>query len=464
MRLLPRSLFGRLTLVLMGGLLLAQLLTAAVHLEDRFEALYHTTGLHAARRIGNIVRVLDTLPRTQRHAVAAALSGPLLRVSLSDHRPENEAVPPGSARQQFITRLLHRHLGDSRPVHLTVLEDGRALEPPPPPPPGRGRGWHGPGRGMMHGPGRRPPFSVDTRLVDGQWVRFVFRPPEETTAWPVKLLLVVGVLALSVVLVSLLAVRWVTRPLTVLADAADELGRDIHRPPVSEDGPTEVARAARAFNRMQQRVARYVDERSRFLAAVSHDLKTPITRLRLRAEFLEPAAMREKLSADLTEMEAMLDATLELIRGEDEHETPCPVDLLALLETLQLDEEEIGHKVSVSGALEAPYVGRPLALKRGLGNLIRNAVVHGGSADVHLEDNAERARVRIRDHGPGIPDAHLERVFEPFYRVDPSRSRRTGGSGLGLAIARNVVNLHGGTLTLRNHPEGGLVAELVLPR
>jgi signal transduction histidine kinase len=272
------------------------------------------------------------------------------------------------------------------------------------------------------------------------------------------------VLLVSVAALAVLAVRWLTRPLTVLATAATELGRNIHRPPLAETGPLEVRRAAGAFNTMQTRLIRYLQDRSRILAAVSHDLKTPITRLRLRTELLDDETLPAKFQSDLDAMETMVQATLDFMRGTEVKEAVVAVDIGALLETLQEDARDTGGEVRIQGAPWAPFQGRPLALKRCLGNLVDNALHYGKQALISVTDSPERLVITIRDTGSGIPEAELERVFEPFYRLEGSRSRHTGGTGLGLGIARNIARAHGGELTLRNRPQGGLEARLELPR
>jgi signal transduction histidine kinase len=307
-------------------------------------------------------------------------------------------------------------------------------------------------------------FIAQVRLRDGPLVTFDSRLPRETVTWPYRLLFSIAVLLVAVVAVSLVAVRWATRPLNALADAADELGRDINRPPLAESGPVEVARAARAFNTMQARLVAYLRERTALLAAMSHDLKTPVTRLRLRSELLEDPRQRAKFVKDLDEMDAMVRDTLAFLRGLENGEPVKPVDIMALLESLQADMAEVGGQVRIEGSALAPYPGRPQALKRCLVNLLENAVKYGKSAKAIVEDDETRLEIRIRDEGPGLPQAELEKVFEPYYRVESSRSRETGGTGLGLAIARSIAEGHGGQLTLRNREEGGLEAKLVLPR
>ena len=229
-------------------------------------------------------------------------------------------------------------------------------------------------------------------------------------------------------------------------------------------GPLEIRRTAQAFNTMQERLSRYLKSRVTALTAISHDLKTPVNRLRLRAELLEDGEVKGKIVQDLQEMESMILDTLEFMRGGRTVEKPQPVDVNALLESLQADAQDTGARVTVEGAAAGPYVGRPQALKRCLGNLLDNALKYGGSAAMRVDDAPARLIIRVRDQGPGIPEAQLERVFEPFHRLEGSRSRDTGGTGLGLSIARQIAQLHGGTLKLRNLGEGGLEAVLDLPR
>jgi signal transduction histidine kinase len=215
---------------------------------------------------------------------------------------------------------------------------------------------------------------------------------------------------------------------------------------------------------MQQKLAKFISDRTRIFTAMSHDLKTPITRLRLRTEMLDDAELRAKFANDLQEMEAMVGAALDFMRGLDHQEPVRPVDVMALLESLQADAREIGGDVRIEGTVRAPYHGHAQALKRCLSNLIDNAVKYGKSATISVEDSAGQLRICVRDEGPGIPEAELERVFDPFYRLEGSRSRSTGGTGLGLTIARNIAQAHGGELVLRNRPAGGLEAVLTLPR
>jgi len=477
MRWLPRSLFSRMVLILLGGLVLAQLASLAIHWHERGELILRTGGMRQAQRIADIVRLLDPLVPAERARIVGVIDSPQLRVSLSQPPLAPATSDPDKAEHaRRFASVLRRFLGDERPLMVDVSSAPwpwppsgpfGAREPAPFPGPGR---MEGPG--MMHGPGGMGPgaglggiaFVVQAPLQDGTLVTFDSRQPLESANWPVRLLLSLGILLVAVIAITLVAVRWVTRPLKTLADAANELGADIERPPLAEEGPLEVSRAARAFNTMQWRIVAFIRDRTRILAAMSHDLKTPITRLRLRAELLDDPQLRAKFEKDLAEMESMVGATLDFMRGVESREPRQPIDVMALLESLQADAAEVNGSVMIEGAAGKPYRGLAQALKRCLGNLIDNAVRYGKSAKIMVEDSPTMLEIRVRDEGPGIPEGDLERVFEPFHRLEGSRSRDTGGTGLGLGIARNIARAHGGDIVLRNVPSGGLEAVLTLPR
>ncbi len=457
---LPKTLFGRLVLVLLAGLLIAQLLGAYILLRDRATSLYEASGWYIAQRFASIVELMDTLPATQRQLILQSLNTSTLRIGLeSAPRLSASSTDPHAAH---LRALLSRQLGQ-RPVNVAILgwEDAPPLSMPGMP--GMHHMPHGPANRMVMASGPAA-FHIEVQLSDGDWVGMVQELPQDHFLLPGKLLSALAILLLSVVGLSLWAVRWVTRPLVALGDAAEALGRDITRPPLIQDeGPKEVQRAAQAFNTMQERIANYIQDRERFLAAVSHDLKTPITRLRLRAELMDDNLLRDKILRDLNDMETLTTAALDFIRGEQQREDAKPVDIMALLESLQEGRQAMGQKVNLSGNA-APYRSQPMALRRCLENLIDNAIKYGEEAEMVVEDTDQQLVIRIADHGPGIPEQQLNQVFEPFYRIEESRSRETGGVGLGLSIASSIARAHGGNLTLRNRPEGGLEAILVLPR
>lgn len=299
------------------------------------------------------------------------------------------------------------------------------------------------------------------RLSDGTWLNFsaaLFRPttPERT------MLLSTSAMALGILLLGLVVVQLIARPLRELAAAADRIGGPGSTILVAEKGPREVVHAAQAFNRMHARIDRMIADRTQALAAVSHDLRTPIARLRLRASFLDDAELQRQFDADLAEMDAMVGTTLAYLRGDLEQEARRPTDLAAILETLCDDATDAGKDVLYEGPAQARLTGRPLALKRAFSNLIDNAVHYGEAARVRVCIKEAVFVVHVEDSGPGIPEDQMDGVFEPFRRLDYARGR--GGSGLGLTIARQAVEAHGGAIALSNRPEGGLRATVVLPR
>lgn len=447
MRLVPASLFGRMVAVLVGGLVLALSIGVAVHLRERAELVRQAGAVGIARQIADAVRVLDAQSPAARVNTAKSLGSVSLGVSL-DAAPSE--IPPGATGKPYarhIAALVTTYLGDDKEVRA-----GGGFSIPP---------MHGGGRAM---PPVMPPLVVQVRLRDGTWASFSYKVPPFRAAWPYHLLIEAIALIVLVAALSIVAVRRTTRPLAVLASAADELGANINRPPLPEDGPDEVRRATRAFNSMQARLKDYIEDRGRILAAIAHDLKTPLALLRLRTEALSSdPELKAKFEGDLQRMERLVAETLDFVRTLDSPEAAQPIDMVALLESLVADTAALGWQVEVSGAAR-PYEGRVQALQRCVTNLVENAVRYGKHARIALEDSDDALRIHILDEGPGIPEPELERVFEPFYRVEASRSRATGGSGLGLAIARTIARAHGGNVTLRNADGGGLEAVLVLPR
>lgn len=481
-RLWPRSLFGRLMGVLIVGLVLAQALSAWINWAERDRLLLQAAGQQPAQRVADIVRLLDSLEADERGRIVRILDAPPQLVTL-DRAPlpvddAGQAVADAadatagkpvaaSLHAAMFTAALHAALGDDRALRV-VAREGLAPR------------WAGDGPWAAHheammgraasGPRlrRMPPGGIllltQVQLHDGAWVTFDTRLPQAAASLPVRLLLTLGVLLAAVLLLSFIAVRWLSRPLQTLADAAEALGKNLHHAPLPEDGPTEVRRAALAFNTMQARLLRYIDDRTQVLAAISHDLKTPLTRLRLRAELLDDDDLRQRFEKDLGEMQAMVSDALSALRGLDGPAASVPVDMMAMLESLQADNQDMGRLVAISGQALAPLTGDPARLRRCVGNLVDNAVLYGERARIQVEDGPQALTLRIQDDGPGLPPALLERVFDPFFRVEGSRSRETGGTGLGLSIARNIARAAGGDVTLHNAAGGGLEAVLVLPR
>ncbi len=462
MTLLPRSLFWRLMLVLVIGLIMAQVIGSVILLRDRQNLVQYNLGRHLVDQVTSVVRLIEESRPEDRERIIQVFDSPEFRVLLSDTpRPlEENAVSPA-----WLTSKLRRRLPASKKVVVSIV------------PMSESQGYHRTERyqRQIERPQRdsrlrkmrilrHAGFLAQVQLQSGEWLIFHRPVPSDIQSRHTKLLTYLVILVISIALLSFIAVRYVTRPLALLAKAADDLGRDIQSPPLQEKGSAEVRRAARAFNTMQSRLRRYIEDRGEVLAAVSHDLKTPITRLRLRSEMLEDEKIQEKFNQDLDEMEHMVSATLDFMRGTESSEKPVPVDIMALLEALRDDMSDLGAKVQLQPAKLKPYPGRPLLLKRCLTNLIENAVRYGEEANIRVEQSKELLQIVIADRGPGIPEAEQERIFKPFVRGEASRSKDTGGNGLGLSIARNIARAHGGELTLRSGGDGvGLEAVVSLP-
>lgn len=431
MTLLPRTLFGRLLLLMTSGLVVAQLIGAAMHLTERQRTIGTTVSHEFAQRVAAVHRAIDSQTGSERERLAERLSTPRQHVSVLAATPATSSVinePP-----EFLSRLTEI-LGPETNIRPVTL----------------------PRMGSFA-------FDVYLELKSGGWLRIEGSAPDEIFAWPMHLF---GNLALMLAVVLVLiwfVARMTVQPLTQLAVAARGLGEDLHQASLSEDGPSEVREAALAFNAMQQRIRHDIEERERFLAAVSHDLKTPVTRLRLRSELLADENLRERMLRDLDEMQHMLTGSLDFLRGNAADEPSSPIDMVALLESLVDDQMEMGHEVSLTAPASLRFAGRPQALRRAIGNLIENALKYGKRAAVELREENDGVRIVVEDEGSGLPEEELEKVFEPFYRVESSRNRETGGVGLGLAIVRQIARRHGGEVSLSNCPDGGLRAKLRLP-
>lgn len=338
----------------------------------------------------------------------------------------------------------------SHVLALTLMFELRPAHPERPPGPPGPPHW-----GVAEGRPLPPPGQPPHGERPGFWNA----PP----SLQLGLLLDIGVRLAALVAVAWWAARWLSRPMHRLATAAQQLGRDINRPPLPEDGTLECRDASRVFNQMQARIRQQLAERDRFVAAVSHDLRTPLTRLRLRTESLGDARAQQLFRRDIAEMDAMITSTLDYLRGVAGAEAWALLDVRALADSLADDQLALGHRVSVAGQA-APLRAQAVALRRCLDNLVGNAIRYGGSAEITLHDAADSLTVEVRDHGPGLPPEELERVMEPFYRVEASRNRQSGGAGLGLTIASDIARRHGGQLVLRNAAGGGLVAAATFPR
>ncbi|WEK31692.1 MAG: ATP-binding protein [Candidatus Pseudomonas phytovorans] len=451
-RLWPRSLQGRMVMILVGGVLASQLLTSSIWYEVRQTQVMEIPLRLLAGRLADLLQVARNQP-AQLDALLAGMESPRwqrLPAPASD-------TPPDEPEQAALLRdLLAARTGGDAPVRLLALEV-------------IGPDGHPGGAPMLL---RGAPASVRTvvqlTLPDG---RPLYLQTTEDQGWRNAsigslvfdfIFRIYLLRSIALVLIALLAVRLALRPLKQMAAAAEALGQDIHRPPLSVDGPQEVRRAAQAFNAMQQRLIDSIAERTRFFAAVSHDLRTPITRLRLRTELLPEESLRQRFRSDLQHMEDMVSASLDFLRSGELENAREPVDIDALLIGLQADFEDLGCEVCVTGHAQ-PYSAHPSGLRRCLQNLLDNARRYApGPVEIEVRDTPDRLRIEIGDRGPGIEPEHMARVLEPFYQADPSRS--SGGHGLGLSIAASIASAHGGSLKLGPRMGGGLLITLDLPR
>ncbi|MEW5686364.1 MAG: HAMP domain-containing sensor histidine kinase [Pseudomonadota bacterium] len=306
------------------------------------------------------------------------------------------------------------------------------------------------------------PFKVGVRQADGSWRVVKALAPWGLSDWQQRLALWFAASALAMSPVAWLFARRLTKPIKTFAEAAERLGRDPNAPPLELRGPSEIGMAARAFNGMQERLRRYVEDRTAMVGAIAHDLRTPLTRLRFRIEGL-PEDQRAKYAADLDQMEEMITATLAFVRDATKTGERTPLELSSLVESLCDEMAETGAAAEAEPGDKVVLTGDPMALRRLFANLLENAVKFGGAARARVFTADGHAVVEIDDDGPGIPEKDADRVFEPFYRREPSRSRQTGGIGLGLAVVRTIARGHGGDVSLSNRPGGGLTARVQLP-
>ena len=306
-------------------------------------------------------------------------------------------------------------------------------------------------------------MGLSVELGSGAWLNSAYAKSTGNSFWTNQSAVSLAVTAIVLSVFGIVVARGIARPMRRLAVAAEALGRGESVAPLPEAGPDDIRNTAEAFNRMQERLQRFVEDRTRMLAAIGHDLRTPLTSLRLRAEFVADAEEREKMLATIVEVQRMTEATLAFAREEATAEGTRTVDLPALVESLCDDLAELGQDVTVREGPKISYRCRPDALRRAIRNLVENAVRYGERARVHVARAGDGVEIVVEDDGPGIPDSAAEQVFAPFFRIENSRNLETGGVGLGLSIARTIVRHHGGDIVLANQAKG-LRATLSLPR
>lgn len=468
----PRSLAARTSLLLIVGLGIIEAIGLTIHALDRIDFDRRMVEQEAQNRVGMIYRsIVETPPADREKELEALHLPPSFHATLTpgpdpdmvDHAVDAPSGPPGMDRMERMDRM----------TRMVLMHPADNLPPLPP---------HLRPRHIMFQPDHHSPRRAVAFLLpdETRWLTIHFVPPPpnlfRSPTFPTAFLLMT--VAGSILIVW--GVRRLIAPVGTLAAAAEALGRDVNAPPMPEDGPLEIARAGRAFNTMASRIRRFLTDRTLLLTAIGHDLRTPITRLKLRSEFIDDDELRGKFLADLDELESMVAATLSFGRDTSRREPMGRLDLTALLQTI-LDEAAETHPDiadAIGFAEDPPTVtihARPVALKRALNNLVQNAINYGGGVRITLQPprpggtsgtgaatDEEIVTILIEDDGPGLPPEDLERMFEPFVRAESSRNRETGGTGLGLAITRNIIWGLGGDIRLGNRTPHGLRATITL--
>lgn len=449
--LVPRTAAGQLIAVAMLALVISQLALTAIMLDERQHALRRWWADDILLRVASLVELLDATPDELHTKVMNASDSQLLVYYISDNHDQHPMVDEGFLYLRELRGMISK---DASKVFVAL---------------GEPQSWYKLLKRWIvqwwqTSPSPDEPWlEASVQLNNGKWLnlevgRDISPPPLALLFVPtIAILLVFGSTLIIII-------RHITKPMKGLAEAADALGRGEEVEPIAVQGPCEIRQAIVAFNDMRERLSRSVLDRTRMLAAVGHDLRTPITTMRLRAEFIEDEEIRTRILASLEEMQHMAEAALAFAREEAIVEPTRVVDLNALIETVCADQADMQRDVAYEEYGRLPYRCRPHSLTRAVRNLVENAVVHGHSARVRMNGPDDAVWITIEDEGPGIQDLDMARVFQPFVRLDESRGQETGGIGLGLAIARSIVRGHGGDILLQNRTEGGLAATIQLPR
>ncbi len=442
------SMTGRVFLTLLLGTVISAVLTELLVEEQQYQIFQDYRDNQALERSEQLIYSAEIVPASARAAYLLSANRPGIRLE------EATDQPPMAAAPSKFTAALAARVGKQYELQ-TVADKPAACAVP--------RIQYS----MLWPTERIWPGvceSINVRMRDGELLRLQILPPASSVlAELADYRMILAMFLISIIVLAYVVARMTTRPLKQLAQAAKDLGNDINHPPLALAGASEIRQASAAFNAMQARIRHHIFQRTQMLAAITHDLQTPLTRMRLRLEKVGDAELQQRLVDDLSAMQEMVREGLDLARSMDTAETMQPLDLDSLLGSVCCDATDAGQQVEVIGSANRALMGRPMALRRCLVNLIDNGVKYGTKAVVTVDSAGGAARIRIRDNGPGIAPGEQARVFEPFYRVESSRSRESGGTGLGLTIARNIAEQHGGSLTLANHPDGGLEVTLVLP-
>tara|TARA_R110000787_G_scaffold25373_18_gene71412 strand:- start:576 stop:1901 length:1326 start_codon:yes stop_codon:yes gene_type:complete len=433
-RLIPRRLSSQLILAAVLALIAAQALTFPLFVKARLGSIAGAIQESTIARTASLARLLMTAPPNLTDAILESVNSRALKARLSTIENPPPADLPESA-------ALRQSLLDAAPSAIASATVYAADAPSP----------------------DQPVIVIQAQLQNGMWLHTQLQLPNPTPTWAASAVITAAVLSLLLAAVMALILRRITRPLARLSRAAEALGRGQQPEALPEEGPADIVETVRAFNQMQVRISEHIEERTRTLASVSHDLRTPITALRLQLEFIEDAEQREQMQTTVQEMEAVTESALSYLKNTRSSEELRKVDVAALVDNACEELRQIGFDVAFEYTSRQTASCRPVLLKRALSNLVRNAAQYGERARVCVTGSDRHIEILIDDDGPGIPGEQLSEVVKPFVRLDQSRNRDTGGSGLGLAIANEIVTKHGGTLELVNAPEGGLRQRVRIP-
>lgn len=453
MRLVPQSLAGQLILFLLAALVITQVASFVVFSIERQNSMREVRSEMVANRLVTVARLLGDVPDENQARMLRRVSNRRMAFDLTAD-PGLPAEAGSDADAGLAERVAARLGARVREVRVQSTEE--VVER-------RGGPLAQLADNLLIGvPKIRLRHQISVHLISGDWLNLRAITPISGAAWIQPVLISMALMGLAMIVIVVVVIRRLTRPLRELSEAAERFGRGESVGAIPETGPREIRTATETFNRMSARLSRFVQDRMQILAAVSHDLRTPIASLRLQAELVEDEETRDRLIATLDEMQRIAEATLDLAREDAAREDTRRVDLALLVEAVCHDLSDLGHEVEIGEMVETLCHCRVVALRRALRNLIENAVRYGTRARVGLTTHAGQAVISIEDDGPGIPEADLEEVFGPFVRLEASRAAETGGVGLGLAIARSIARGHGGDIELRNLAPG-LCAELRIP-
>jgi signal transduction histidine kinase len=461
-----RSLAWQLIGFMLLALSIGQCLSFAYAWNERRNTLREAAQSELISRTATLAEVLDSMPTEMRRNVLLASATSYIRYWISDSDPRAGNTSDWHQRAiGYLSQPLSEILAtDSTGEHSGLAPDPKSQD-------SSVTAWSNLDSPLwtVSRPASFLNFSnldgvgLVTPLKGNLWLNAALYKPLTSDLWRAQSLLSIAVTALVLGVLGVFFANRIARPLRELTSSAEAIGRGEAIANIPEVGPDDIRRLCEAFNRMQSRLRRFVDDRTKMLAAIGHDLRTPLTTLRLRAEFIADEELQQKILATIDEMKTMTEATLSFAKGEAAVEDTRTVDLNALIESLCDDLAEIGHDVEFVEGDPLAYRCRPDGIKRAVRNLIENALRYGGHASVRLVSSPSAVDILVDDEGPGIPPAEIEQVFAPFYRLEQSRSRETGGVGLGLSIARAIIRHHGGDIVLSpNNP--GLRAAVSLPR